>query len=653
MKTLKLHQLAVLCFLFGISGLYAQKTPYLERLVTVKAYNQPLAEIFRSLASQADVTFSYTNFNDQRKVTASHLQKPLRIVLNDLLKETNCSYKMKGRYVILQCSDKPKSESEPVHISGYVYNAKDSSRLESVSVYIRENRHSATTNKYGYFSFSFPRTAGTSRVSIARESFRDTTITISSRNKVELNIFLVPRQIHQEIYASIDPREPAIIPLEKDTVPVATPVGEVQLKRRIPVDTSFHNLLISGFNFWEKLKQKNLSMRNIDDTLFQNVSVSLVPYVSTNRLLSINTVNRYSFNLLVGQSKGVDVFEFGTLVNIDNGNVRYGQIAGLVNVVSGDVTGGQVAGLVNYNAGNTVAFQVGGLVNVVKGNARYVQIGGLGNVVNNDFEGLQVGGIFNQTRKMSGIQLSGISGVNDYTNGIQVSGIVSKAKRKMNGIQVGGLVNVADTVNGWQVAGLVNKSRVTNGFQVAGLVNSTKHLKGAQIGFMNFSRTCTGVPVGFFSYVHKGYHKIELAVDENIYGTFSFRTGVDHFHNIFIGGVNLQQPDRSYTFGYGLGTAIRMSPKWYFDLDVTGQHIQETRKQPYLNSHGKVFLGFEFRPLQKINIAFGPTYNVFVSQINQNNTLAFTYAPYDFFKYMTSDVRVQMWVGAKVCLRFL
>lgn len=653
MKTLKLHQLAVLCFLFGISGLYAQKTPYLERLVTVKAYNQPLAEIFRSLASQADVTFSYTNFNDQRKVTASHLQKPLRTVLNDLLKETNCSYKMKGRYVILQCSDKPKSESEPVHISGYVYNAKDSSRLENVSVYIRENRHSATTNKYGYFSFSFPRTAGTSRISIARENFRDTTITISSRNKIELNIFLVPRQIRPEVYASIDPREPAVIPLEKDTVPVATPVGEVQMKRRIPVDTSFHNLLISGFNFWEKLKQKNLSMRNIDDTLFQNVSVSLVPYVSTNRLLSINTVNRYSFNLLVGQSKGVDVFEFGTLVNIDNGNVRYGQIAGLVNVVSGDVTGGQVAGLVNYNAGNTVAFQVGGLVNVVKGNARYVQIGGLGNVVNNDFEGLQVGGIFNQTRRMSGIQLSGISGVNDYMNGIQVSGIVSKAKRKMNGIQVGGLVNVADTVNGWQIAGLVNKSRVTNGFQVAGLVNSTKHLKGAQIGFMNFSRTCTGVPVGFFSYVHKGYHKIELAVDENLYGTFSFRTGVDHFHNIFIGGLNLQQPDQSYTFGYGLGTAIKMSPKWYFDLDVTGQHIQETRKQFYLNSHGKVFFGFEFRPLQKINIAFGPTYNVFVSQLNQNNTLAFTYAPYDFFKYMNSDVRVQMWVGAKVCLRFL
>lgn len=654
MRTIRFHLPAVFCFVFCFSAsLYAQKTtPYLERLVTVRAYNQTLSEVFRSLSQQADVVFSYTKFDDQRRVTITHQRQPLRVVLNDLVRETNCSYKLKDKYVILQCTDKPKSESEPVRVSGYVYSAKDSSRVANVSVYVRESRHSATTNQYGYFSFSFPRTGSTVRISVARENYRDTFVVVSARNKVELNIFIAPKPVNTEMYASIDPKAPESIPLGNDTVPVSLPAADVPARRRIPVDTSFHNLVISGFNFWEKLRQKNLSLKNIDDTLFQDVSVSLVPYVSTNRLLSINTVNKYSFNILAGQSKGVDVFELGGLLNIDNGNVRYGQIAGLVNVVSGNVTGAQIGGLVNYVGGHAAAFQLGGLVNVVKGDAGYFQVGGLGNVVNEKFSGFQAGGIFNQNRGTSGMQVSGIAGMSGDMNGMQVSGIASKSG-KLNGMQVSGLTNIADTVNGWQIAGLVNISGTTNGFQLAGLVNRSRQLKGVQIGFMNFSNTCQGVPIGFFSYVHKGYHKIELSVDETLYGTFAFRTGVNRFHNIFLGGINLEEPDRSFTYGYGLGTAWKMSRKWYFDLDVTGRQVQAFKQPFYLNAHGKLFLGLEYRPWEKVNIAFGPTCNVFVSEVNEHNFLTSEFAPYHFFNHTEDNINVKMWIGGKVCLRFL
>ncbi len=657
MKTIKLPLLVVFCLLCCQLASHAQKTPYLERLVTIKVYNQSLAEVFKSIASQTDVVFSYTKFDDQRKVTASHFKQPLRVVLNDLLKETNCSYKIKDKYVILNCSDKPKKASSDVfHLSGYVYSAADSSRVENVSIYVKENRHSATTNKYGYFSFSFPQTANASRISVARENFRDTTLLVSAKNKVELNIFIQPRPVNAEVYASIDPKALTSIPLEKDTVPVASVIDTTQADRfgrRIPLDTGFHNLVISGFNFWEKLKQKNLSLKNIDDTLFQTVSFSLVPYVSTNRLLSINTVNKYSFNLLAGQSKGVDVLELGVLLNIDNGNVKYAQVAGLVNVVSGDVTGGQTAGLVNYVGGNSKAFQVAGLVNIVKGNAEYAQVSGLGNVVNNDLYGAQIGGIFNQNRNTFGTQFSGIVSVTNNLNGFQVSGITSMAKNKVNGAQISGLVNKADTVNGTQIAGLFNSARVMNGFQLSGLINRAHQLKGVQLGFMNFSNTCIGLPIGFFSYVHKGYHKIELSADENLYGTIALRTGVNQFHNIFLGGINLQEPGKSYTYGYGLGSAWQMSPKWYFDLDLTGQHIQAINQPFYLNSLGKAFFGFEFRPWEKVNLAFGPTYNVFVSEVSEFNTLTNSFAPYHFFDYTEGGINVKMWIGGKIALRFL
>lgn len=705
MQKLKLHPLVVvfclvLCF---TTNAVAQKTPYLERLVTIKAYNQPLAEIFKSISSQVQVVFSYTGFDDQQKITASYYKKPLRVVLSDLLKETNCTYKMKDKYVILICGEKPKQESNTMfHLSGYIYNAADSSRVENASLYIRQTKHSANSNHYGYFAFSFPKTGNSSRVSIAKENFKDTTIIIYGKNKQEMDIFISPAPVNTEIYASIDPIGVKVLHpgFEKDTVPVAA-TNETPVKQRIVLDTSFHNMLLSGFNFWEKLKTSNVNFRNINDTLFQTVSFSLVPYVSTNRLLSINTVNKYSFNLLAGQSKGIDVFEFGALLNIDNGNVRYGQIGGLANVVSGNVLGAQIGGMVNYNGGNMTGFQVGGmtnitrgdvkymqvgglvnvvsgevegmqiggfinsnsksmtgfqvggLVNVNKGDSKYAQVGGLGNLVGGDFTGMQASGLFNVSRNMTGVQITGIANQSKLVNGVQVGGIVSRAT-KINGFQLSGLVNLADTVNGAQLAGLVNVAKTVNGFQLSGLVNKATDLNGVQLSLLNFAKRSTGVPIGFFSYVNNGYHKIEIASDELLFGTVAFRTGVNKFHNIFLAGISMDKGNSLWTYGYGIGSAWKLSPKWYLDADITAQHIQSVKSSEiYVNGLSKAFLGVEFRPFQKFSIALGPTYNVFVSDVSDNNIVYNQVGSNPFFNRTEDGINVKMWVGGKVCLRFL
>lgn len=703
MYKLKLHQLAVVfCLLFGQATGYSQKTPYLEKSVTIKVYSQTFAEVFKLISAQTDVIFSYTQFNDQQKVTAIHFNKPLRFVLNDLLKDLNCTYKMKGKYVILQCSDQPKKEPEEFKISGYVYNSLDSSRVDNASIYVKESRRSATTNAYGYFSFSFPKTGSSSRISIAKEHFRDTVFVVSTKNKLEVSFFIAPKRTNLEMYASIDPIEVQPLLLEKDTVPVAFSAHPAPVKRRIPLDTSFHNALISGFHFWEKLKAKNLSLRNINDTLFQNVSFSLVPAISTNRLLSINTVNKFSFNLLAGESKGVDGFEFGALVNIDNGDVRYGQFGGLVNVVSGNVLGGQMAGLVNYNGGSVYGGQLGGLTNIVRGNVaygqigglvnavegtvtgaqiaglvnavdqdvfglqvaglinaddqnvRYLQSGGIGNIVAGKFHGIQIGGIFNANHYTGGLQVSGIVGLSDRLDGIQVGGLASESSQKLNGIQIAGLSNSADTLNGLQISGLVNNAKRMNGFQLAGMVNVAKEMNGVQLSVFNFSRTSKGVPIGFFSYVHKGYHKIEIAADEMLFGTLAFRTGINAFHNIFISGISMQKPNNVWTYGYGLGSAIKVSKKWYIDLDVTAQQLQSVKTSDfYMNALGKVFLGAEVRPFEKFNIAFGPTFNVLASEISDNNLVPAQLSVPHLYNFTEDNIHFKMWVGAKVCLRFL
>ena len=291
---------------------------------------------------------------------------------------------------------------------------------------------------------------------------------------------------------------------------------------------------------WKKLFYINPNLRNISDTIFSDVSLSFLPYISTNRLLSINTVTKYSFNILAGYSKGIDIFELGGLVNIDNGNVKYGQIGGLGNIVAGEFTGGQVGGIFNINSKNITGVQIAGIVNVDKSNIRGLQIGGIGNVVSNNTTGVQIGGVFNLT------------------------------KNQFKGVQLAGIYNFTDTLKGLQLAGIINSVNTSNGIQVAGILNHSTLLNGVQFSLLNFSDTATasGIPFGLFSYVKNGYHKLELATDELLFGTLSFGTGVDRLYNIFITGINYSKPT-FYTFGYGLGSNYHLKNKWSLSINLT------------------------------------------------------------------------------------
>lgn len=626
MRTLiRVSLLLICCSVISVHS-FGQQTPYLEKTVTIRYGTLTYAELFKQLSQQTGVVFSYTTtFDDSRKITVQYNRKPLRIVLNALFNEGGCTYKQKGKYIIVTC--KPVEKPQPVAnsdvvVNGYVYNAADSSLLPETSVYLRQNRQSSVTNEYGYFSMGFPKSSDVLSVSVAREGFRDTTIVILARQRNTLVVYLEP-----------ETQETIILP--NDTVSVVYEPVEDSL---IVVSDSPEEI---PFDFWSRMRALKPNLRNIKDTMFTHVSVSLVPPISTNRLLSLNTVNDYSFNILVGSSRGVNLMELGGLVNIDAGNVKYVQLAGLANLVSGNVTGVQAAGIVNTVYGNTYAVQAAGIVNLNRGNVRAVQLAGIGNVVDGDVEAVQAAGIFNQNFR--------------HTEGIQIAGIANST-RSINGTQISGFVNRADSIRGFQIAGFGNYADYVNGFQISGFINRSGHVQGSQFGVLNFARSTNGVPVGFFSFVRTGYHKIEFATDEHLLSTASFRTGVNAFHNIFIGGVQLSDNDRLWTIGYGLGTSARLSKHWYLDFDITSQQVELAESGNFdFNQLTKAYLGIEWRILNKFSIAAGPTFNWFLSDIN-----GFDYATIQsrlttpvVYESTTGDFNHRLWVGGKVALRFL
>ncbi len=608
------------------------QTPYLEKEVSLRSGTYSYEELFKQISTQTGVVFSYTGFDSKQRISVKFDKQPLRIVLNALFdsdshRNGNCTYKLKGKYIIVNCkpAQKPKPENSSsdksnIIVNGYILNAEDSTEIEESSVYLRQNKQSALTNEYGYFNLSFPKTADIISISVAKEDFKDTTVVIVSKQQNTLIIYLRPKSAPVSVMVN-------------DSLRITLSIDSVK-----PAKTDLADTIPSAATFWERFAKRRANLRNISDTLFSNVSFSLFPPISTNRLLSVNTVNKFSFNVLVGSSKGISGFELGGLVNFDYGNVKYVQIGGLANLVSGASSGVQVAGLVNTAGKDVAGVQVAGLVNLDRGKVNYVQVAGIANLVKDTVTGIQIGGIAN---------LNG-----SYTKGIQIGGIYNHS-RNVFGLQLAGIANYGDTVSGGQLAGLVNTANLVNGFQLSGLVNRAEKVNGVQIGFINVTKSITGVPIGFLSFVKNGYHKVELACDENLLGTLSFRTGVDAFHNILIGGIQFSGGRSIWTFGYGVGSALRLGKKWYLNLDLTAQQVQIDKTDYAYNLLTKSFVGVEYRFGKKFSIAAGPTINWYSSEnnaatdpvwsrIKQKTLASFTDGGYSN----------QLWIGAKLALRF-
>jgi hypothetical protein len=118
----------------------------------------------------------------------------------------------------------------------------------------------------------------------------------------------------------------------------------------------------------------------------------------------------------------------------------------------------------------------------------------------------------------------------------------------------------------------------------------------------------SGVPIGFLSFVRKGYHTVEVTANELFPLNLSFKTGIRRLYSILTAG--LQQ--ELFSLGYGLGTQVRLAKKLTLSMDLTGHYISDNKN--FLGSKGALV---RFAPTLDIELAkhfklvFGPTLNGF------------------------------------------
>ncbi len=354
------------------------------------------------------------------------------------------------------------------------------------------------------------------------------------------------------------------------------------------------------------------------------IQVSIIPNLGTKNHPADIYVNNISWNIFAGYQGGVKGVEFGSFVNIDNGDVLGAQGAGFVNIVTGDVTGAQGAGFVNYVHGSSKGLQSAGFVNFNK----------------DSFTGAQGAGFVNYVGSMKGAQGAGFVNVSlkDAT-GAQGAGFVNATLGKHKGVQAAGFANVAEEIQGLQAAGFVNVAKKVN---------------GVQLGFINVADTVEkGVNIGIINIVRKGMHNFEVDHNDITDANLSFKGGTHRLYSIISTGFKAGD-DAYWSTGAGLGMQKDFAGKLYANVEFTSNSIHP-KDEPFenLNLVNKLNpnIGYQLTPFMSIN--GGPVLNLYyTSAENGQGALVGPRPRKPFYDETVNNKNLRMWVGYRVAIRF-
>jgi hypothetical protein len=594
--------------LFPFAGL--TQTPILERPITLTLENEPLSSALSKIGTTAGFSFSYSPaaISSPQRVTLQLENRTVRDALNQIF-QGSVNYKSRTNHIILTKVNIPAQKADAfITINGYIQQVGTDIKIANASVYDKISLQSTTSDAYGYFKLELEKKKDSILLFVSKLNYYDTSLVITETTDRYLTI-----PLRAEVIPVVSEVEYPLDPM--DTVDQLTPSE---------IDSIFRSELSMPY-------RKRPNILNIRDTLYRDIQISFLPFLGSNEGLSGNVINNYSINMLGGYSLGTRQIELGFFVNIDRGDVRWLQLAGFTNLVGGRMNGFQGAGFVNINGGETTAVQTAGFGNINLKNANGVQLAGFANI---------------NTQK---------------ADGVLAAGFANFAKGSSHGVQVAGFSNVQiKNYTGSQFAGVANIATHTiDGTQIAGVFNYGKKVSGTQIGLVNIADSLSGVPVGLVSIVRHGYHQIEASADEVFYTNLAFRTGVRKFYNILLAGIQPQVPRGSenvWTFGYGLGTARKLSRWLHFNVDITSQHITKGNFTDALSLLNKVHVGLDWRLGKNFSIYTGATLNGYLTDTRYPDypRLFYDYQPNLFYdQTIGAHTQLKMWLGGKVALRFL
>lgn len=389
-------------------------------------------------------------------------------------------------------------------------------------------------------------------------------------------------------------------------------------------------------------------------------------------------------NILKGKVKGAQLagianyadsvygVQMAGIASISSKSITGAQLAGIFASANGDSVFVQLSGVAGYSKGKITGVQLSGMFNMAKGTVKGVQMTGIGNLADT-VVGAQLAGIYSYskhspaTAQLSGVcsytqsdsticQLSGIaSRAKGAVNGLQMSGIASIASR-VNGVQLSGITNIAQHVNGLQLAGVYNHADTVKGVQLAGVLNRTKLLNGFQLGLVNLADSGNGMAFGLFSYIKRGYHRLEISSEELLTTNISFRSGTKKLYNIISTGIRLNEVQHPiWSIGFGFGSSFNISPKVDFDLELHSKSIFVAQRLADKNSLYQLYFGINRSLGKRRSVALGITTNLlrYRNPALTNDRSLENAIPYTIWSKGTDNEHNSSgWIGGRISFRF-
>lgn len=497
----------LLCSLFVAVCMcaYAGAQEKLAQQIKIPAFkNTSIRDIFEQIKSSNQILFSYNSqlINQDSIVNVPAYTGVLVGYLENLLGD-QFSFKETTSHVIISYSPQkmdvdvhiPAQINNRVMITGYIKDIRTNKAIQYASIYDKNAFVSTLTDKNGYFELDIKKPEQLVAISMSKENYRDTSIIL-------------------------------LLPIEATKLAKKGKLGYYSdYNKEKGIFTTYLGNLFS--NSSRKIQSLNLG----GVFAYSPFQVSMTPGLSTHGFFESQVVNKFSLNVLGGYTAGVDGFEIGGALNINQYNMR--------------------------------GTQIGGLVNVVGGNVKGLQLAGAGNVVVNDLSGVQIGGLWN------------------------------KVDTVKSGLQLAGALNIANSSQGSQIAGLVNVSRSEVSNQLAGAVNVAKKVKGVQIaGLINIADS-SDYPIGLFNLIKNGYKELSVSADESKLVSLNFRSGGRVLYSLISAGYYWDDPDLKYALEFGVGANMIRKKKFSLAAELISRtSYDEDFKNDYFRAGLRVIPRF-------------------------------------------------------------
>jgi hypothetical protein len=567
------------CLVAMYSAVFSQGL--LSKHVSVSVTRKPLGEVLKLIGRQGNFYFSYNSNTviEETLITLSIKDKPVRLVLNQLF-DNSYEFKETESHIIIQYQS-----GAFWYASGYIKDGVTGDNIAFATVYDKNQFVSTMTNESGYFKLKLKDRNTPATLHVSKSWYNDTMIVVNPNSTKELAVSIIPQ------------------PVQLDSIVIT---------QRNGVERNWFGRLFLSSK--QRAQGINLS-KYLADKPYQ---ASVIPGVGTHGKMSGQAVNDFSFNLLGGYSGGVNGFEIAGVFNINKTNVTGAQVGGLFNLAGGKVHGLQIAGAYNHVLKASEGWQFAGLANFVNNSLVGVQGAGAYNHVWGKTTGVQVSGIANMAKDtMEGAQIAGtVNLANSHVSGVQVGGTANFVRRNIEGTQVAGMVNLAgEDVDGVQIAGMCNFTRQTmKGTQVSAFMNYAKHVKGVQVGIVNVADTSSGVSIGFFNFVLKGYHKLSISTNEVTNLNFAGKFGNRNLYTILSFGANIGK--EAYTFGYGWGAQIKLYKRLSLNPELVLNQLY-LGDWDFVNGLTRFDLALNYKLNNYFTIYAGPSYSfAYIDQVN-------------------------------------